>query len=637
MLKCAAIIASGIMMLAAGPAAAAPIVRALIVGINTYSDPTVTLHGAVNDAQAIRDRLALKPFNLPLVAFPTGSCEAANDHSHILIESCATRAKILGTFDDLAAHSKPGDILLFYFAGHGSQTPALGIARIKALEQTSTIVAADSRSKTANGVVDDIAGTTLRKHIEAAEAAGINIVTIFDSCNSGSASRNLDTSLTRWIPPLPAHAAPDDPDPPHLFAAWTPGREIHLAAAADGTLALERDGHGRFTQALIAAISEHPDATYGDILHAIRTLIAQTPADQIPKGEGDLATTSFLGRPGDRDARIFTASAAGQQMSFQGDGLLSGVTVGSTYALYDSEADALAGKNQRGVAQVTAALAQSATLAVQGAVQLQPTVIAREITHSFGSLVLSVGFRGITDAEIAALKLQDLPLIKRDDVNPDVIVVRDQGALLLLTATRSKIATIDRIEAPSDVEKIGVALRRVANANALLALPQKAGQPMATLSFVGRCPAGCSVAAPIDQTAPHLTKGDKFRLAVTNAAGATIYPYLFAISPQYGISRLYPPGGASDALPADQAFYVGETVTAAAPGVTKLVLILSSLPIPAGPLEQGGLPRGSCDSGSALTMLLCAAASGTRAGDVVPLGDFDVIKTVVTIDEGETK
>jgi hypothetical protein len=621
----------------ATPAAAAPIVRALIVGINTYADPTVTLHGAVNDAHAIRDRLALKPFNLPLVAFPSGPCEAANDLSHILIESCATRAKILGTFDDLAAHSKPGDILLFYFAGHGSQTPAIGIARTKALQLTSTIVAADSRSKTADGVIDDIAGTTLKKHIEAAEAAGIDVVTIFDSCNSGSATRNLDTSLTRSIAPLPADVGHDDPDPPQLFAASAPGRQIHLAAAADGTVALERDGHGRFTQALIAAISEHPDATYGDILREIRALIAQTPANQIPQGEGDLATTSFLGRPGNRDARIFTATAAGQRVSFEGDGFLSGVTVGSTYALYDSEADALARQNQRGVAKVTAALAQSATLAVHGAAQLKPTLIAREITHSFGSLTLSVGFRGITDAEIAALRLQDLPLIRRDDVNPAVVVVRDQGALLLLSATGSRIATIDRIEAPSDIEKIGVALRRVANANALLALPQKAGQPLATLSFVGRCPAECNVATPIDQSAPRLTKGDKFRLAVTNGAGAVIYPYLFAISPQYGISRLYPPGGASDALPADQAFYVGETVTAAAPGVTKLVLILSAVPIPAGPLEQGGLPRGGCDSGSALTMLLCAAASGTRAGDVVPLGDFDVIKTVVTIDAGDVE
>lgn len=621
----------------AAPALAAPIVRALIVGINTYADPAVTLHGAINDAQAIRDRLALKPFNLPLAAFPVGQCEAANDQSHILIERCATRAKILGTFDDLAAHSKPGDILLFYFAGHGSQTPAIGGARSKALEQTSTIVAADSRSKTANGVVDDIEGTTIKKHIEAAEAAGIDVVTIFDSCNSGSATRNLDTSLTRSIGALPANVVHDDPDPPHLFAASTPGRQIHLAAAADGTLALEHDGHGRFTQALIAAISEHPDATYGDILREIRALIAQSPANQVPQGEGDLATTSFLGRPGNRDARIFTATAAGRQVSFQGDGFLSGVTLGSTYALYDSEADALAGQNRRGIAQVTAALAQSATLAVQGTAQLKPTVIAREIAHSFGSLILSVGFRGITDAEIAALKLQDLPLIQRDDLNPDVVVVRDQGALLLLSATNAKIATIDRIEAPSDVEKIGVALRRVANANALLALPQKAGQPLGTLSFVGRCPAGCNVVAPIDQAAPRLTKGDKFRLAVTNGAGAVIYPYLFAISPQYGISRLYPPGGASDALPADQAFYVGETVTAAAPGVTRLVLILSAVPIPAGPLEQGGLPRDSCDSRSALTMLLCAAASGTRAGDVVPLGDFDVIKTVVTIDAGDRK
>lgn len=636
MLKHAAILAGGLMLLAA-PASAAPIVRALIVGIDTYADPAVALHGAVNDARAIRDRLALKPFDLPLAPFPTGGCEAANERSHILIERCATRAKILGTFDDLAARSKPGDILLFYFAGHGSQTPAIAEARTKALELTSTIVAADSRTKTAEGVVDDIEGTTLKKHIAAAEAAGIDVVTIFDSCNSGSATRNLDTSLTRSIVPLPANVVHDDPDPPHLFAASVPGRQIHLAAAADGTVALERDGHGRFTQALIAAISEHPDATYGDILREVRALIAQTPANQVPQGEGDLATTSFLGRPGNRDARIFTATITGQQLRFEGDGFLSGVTVGSTYALYDSEADALAGQNQRGVAKVTAALAQAAMLTVEGTAQLKPTAIAREIAHSFGSLTLSVGFRGITDAEIAALKLKDLPLIRRDDVNPAVVVVRDRGALLLLSATNAKIATIDRIEAPSDIEKIGVALRRVANANALLALPQKAGQPMGNLSFLGRCQTGCNVAAPIEQSAPRLTKGDMFRLAVTNTAGAIIYPYLFAISPQYGISRLYPPGGASDALPADQAFYVGETVTAAAPGVTKLVLILSAVPIPAGPLEQGGLPRGGCDSGSALTMLLCAAASGTRAGDAVPLGDFDVIKTVVTIDEGGPK
>jgi uncharacterized caspase-like protein len=502
MLKRAAMLAGGLMLLTA-PAAAAPVVRALIVGIDTYADPTVALHGAVNDARAIRDRLSLKPFDLPLAPFPSDGCEATNERSHILIERCATRAKILGSFDDLAARSKPGDILLFYFAGHGSQTPAIAQARTKALELTSTIVAADSRTKTpdGNGVVDDIEGTTLKKHIEAAEAAGIDIVTIFDSCNSGSATRNLDTSLTRSIAPLPANAVHDDRDPPHLFAASAPGRQIHLAAAADGTVALERDGHGRFTQALIAAISEHPDATYGDILREVRALIAQTPANQVPQGEGDLATTSFLGRPGNRDARIFTATASGRQVNFQGDGFLSGVTVGSTYALYDSEADALAGQNRRGVAKVTVALAQSATLTVQGTAQLKPTVIAREIAHSFGTLTLSVGFRGISDAEIAALKPQDLPLIRRDEVNPAVVVARDHGALLLLSATNERMATIDRIEAPSDVEKIGIALRRVANANALLALPQKADQPMGDLSFVGA--AGPGAMLPHRSTRAH--------------------------------------------------------------------------------------------------------------------------------------
>jgi hypothetical protein len=252
-------------------------------------------------------------------------------------------------------------------------------------------------------------------------------------------------------------------------------------------------------------------------------------------------------------------------------------------------------------------------------------------------MVLPVAFRGVGEADIAAI-LKDLPLVRRDDARPEVIVSRENGETLLLADTGSRIATIDRIAAPSDGARIGIALRRVANAKALLALPEKPDSDrLASLSLTTRGCRDCHVAAPIHPASPQLTRGDMFRMLLTSAAKRPVYPYLFAISPNYAITRLYPPSGASDVLAPGDGFYVGETVTAAATGETRLVLIVSEVPIPAGPLEQGGLPRAGCDSSSALAMLLCAAANGTRAGDVLPRGDFDVIKTIVTIAPGDAK
>jgi hypothetical protein len=629
---------------------AAPVVRALIVGINLYSDPKVTLKGAVNDAHAMRDRLAAAPFAVGLAAFPGGGkCHAENDTSRVLIDRCAKRADILAAFDALAAQSKPGDTLLFYFAGHGAQAATgTGDARTKALAMTSTIVASDSRKAVEGGVIDDIRGPTLNRHIVAAQAAGITVVTIFDSCNAGTATRNLDTSVTRSIDDAPLNAVADDPDPPRLPAAATPGGRIHLAAAADGTKAVERAAdpksakpedrvvHGRFTSTLIEVIGSEPNATYGDIVRDVRARIARTAADQRPQGEGDLTDTTFLGQPGDHDARTFAGTAEGGQVRIAGDGTLSGLTIGSTYALYATEAAALGETGLLGIATVRQVTPQSALLEVAGTPGLPHDVIAREAMHSFGDLVLPVGFSGVPEPEIAAA-IKDLPLVRRDDRNPELVVSRSKGVTLLLSAQQEQIATIDRIQAPSDAERIGVALRRAANAKALQSLPEKPTDArLGQIKFFDRC-GDCKTSAASDLAAPSLTKGDRVRLLIKNLSTANAYPYLFAISPQLAITRLYPPGGASDELKPRGDFFVGDTVTAAAVGTTRLVLIMSAVPIPAGPLEQGGLPRAGCDSGSALTMLLCAAASGTRAVGAVPSGDFDVVKLVLTIRDGDGK
>lgn len=628
----------GLAALLSGPARGA--VRALIVGIDDYPHaPDANLKGAVNDARLVHERLSADPFALPLGGFPD-DCERFDDSVHILLNACASRRAILTAFDRLAAASRPGDTLLFYFAGHGAQASAM-VDRTKALTRTSTIVAHDSRKPTPSGVVDDIRGTTLNAHIEAAQAGGVSVVTIFDSCNAGTATRNFGTYRTRSVEPARGDPALEDIQPPSLPAASVRGARIHLAAAADGVKALEetyaeRPGvsrpHGRFTAALVEAIAAAPTATYGDLLRATRARLAGRAGDQVPQGEGDLDTTGFLGATVRGDPRLFAGTSRGTEIRID-DGLLSGVTVGSTFAVFRNAAEARAGSGRLALARVGRSTAQSAVLQAAGPAALPQTVIVQEAARNFGDLTLPVSFQSFSDAEIKRI-LADLPLVVHDPLAPEVVVVRQGGAMLLLSAAGERIADLGRLGGQTDHERITAALRRVANAKALLALPEKpASARLARLQVETDDCDTCALSPSSHPGAGDFVKGDRFRLLIRGLTEKTVYPYLFAVTPAFGIVRLYPPAAASDALVGARGFYVGKTVAAAARGVTRLVLVVSETALASGPLEQGDLPRSGCDGSSALAALLCAAASGTRAGDILPSGDFDVVKMVVTVRE----
>ncbi len=651
---------------AANPASAE--IRALFVGIDDYPPQVdANLQGAVNDVRLMRDRLA-HSYKLALDPFPAaGACEVVGDRSITLINGCAKRAAILAGFDRLVKASKPGDTVLFYFAGHGAYGSAGTRSSTQASARNSSIVAADSRTPFGDGnIVDDILDITLKDRIDDAAAYGVQVVTIFDSCNSGTATRAggagpAANSATRAIDPAPASDPADEELDPST--RWSPRKPppsgirratpIHLAAALDGQKALETgvgdSRHGIFTVALTESFSQNPGATYGDILSDIRarlsgqtpaggdllTVARSKPAAQTPVGEGPLRTTPFLGQTVQGAARSFPGLVEADHVSLF-DGTLSGIAEGSTFALYPRQQAMLEGRKPDTLVRVIEAGPQRARLERPATLKPGSEITAVEVTRSYGALQVPIGFRGLSEPDVKAA-LAGLDFIVRDDRNPRYTVVREGGTLRLLDARGEQRVDIGKLKAESDTGRIAETLRRVANAEALLALPRKpADQRFGALSIETEGCEGCKVTrGSADLLGPAVSVGNRFRLLVQGQGDKrdkALYPYLFEVTPQFGINRLYPPGGASDRLPADGFFHIGKAVRAARPGDFRLVLILSQELLAAGPIEQGSLPRsGGCEQSHALAQLLCAAARGTRAAGALPSGDFDVITSSLLV------
>ena len=84
-------------------------IRAVLVGIDEYESPDVSpLQGCVNDVALVRSLLK-QYFDVP------------NEDIRVVVNRRATKAAILHRLRDMIACGEPGDVLVFYYSGHGSQ------------------------------------------------------------------------------------------------------------------------------------------------------------------------------------------------------------------------------------------------------------------------------------------------------------------------------------------------------------------------------------------------------------------------------------------------------------------------------------------------------------------------------------
>ncbi|MCH2045524.1 MAG: caspase family protein, partial [Saprospiraceae bacterium] len=265
---------------------------ALFVGVNQYAASKVSnLSGCVNDMRKMHNYLLRR----------TDLKQKYNYHFKALTDDQATRQNILNTFRSHLGQAKKGDIVLFFFAGHGSTEKAHPYWETDQLE---TLVCHDSRTRVNGKTVRDIMDKEIRfliNEVWQKSGEGAEIILIQDSCHSGGASRfappiednhtkakpienaPLEVPRRRFVRQSAIGNAYTEPEESFGFAqaqetaarqsssdtgtrntqtrkpfkeAYPEGRHIHLGACSPLEYAYEVNGGGVFTDNLIRLLDQ---------------------------------------------------------------------------------------------------------------------------------------------------------------------------------------------------------------------------------------------------------------------------------------------------------------------------------------------------------------------------------------------
>ncbi len=338
------------------PQSGRPPMYVLQVGIGKYVNAPM-LSGAVNDVVEMRRLLEGERYRVPTA------------HIVTITDSQGTKQ---GIFESFQAHliakarehfEKTGNkdaVIVFQFSGHGSQVPDVD-GDEKDDGKDETLVTYDSRDKTGENrdiTDDEIFALTsdLRQWTD-------NIVYIFDSCHSGSGTRDAQdvrrvaerktvpvsipgvTSATRSGP---AKGTDDDsgvlpPDDDYIV----------ITAARAGELASQKNCfeecgdarrpvvYGNLTFYLIDELKNaRSDTSYRELMENVtRRVVAEKPT-QTPQLEGDKSRFVFgsLGSSEDNFIRVIEAGAKkpnGFQTVRIRAGAMQGLTPGTMISIYD--------------------------------------------------------------------------------------------------------------------------------------------------------------------------------------------------------------------------------------------------------------------------------------------------------------
>ena len=262
--------------------------RALIIGIDKYQPSEASnqrtlrnkwsnLDGAVNDALAVKE-LLIAQFGF------------SEQNIYLLLDSLnannleATREKIISSIkEELINPSKKGDIVFFYYAGHGSQ-----IKNSKSPEKDQkdeTIVPSDSYLSKENDI-RDIRDKELALLFNQLVDKGVVLTLIFDSCHSGSIARGKeDDYKVRKLEALEIDVADSEiyPRPEDRE-----GGALVISAAQDYQTAKETkdefgNPHGAFTSAFLKTLrSNSVNESATSVFSSIKSIVESTGRDQFP-------------------------------------------------------------------------------------------------------------------------------------------------------------------------------------------------------------------------------------------------------------------------------------------------------------------------------------------------------------------
>lgn len=225
-------------------------IRALLVAVSQYVEPIPSLEGPPNDAAALKTLL---------------EAQGAKDIIS-LRDAQATRANVRAALEALGKRSKPGDWVIFFYAGHGAQAKARDATEVDGMDEFMALGGFQVSRPDPNHFILD---NDLRGWLMNFFPTSVNVLQIADACHSGTLNRAV-TAPSRFKgrnalnnpmalslpegPKDPAAIAPSAEDPPNL---------VYVGAAQDDQFALEgplplgdSPSRGLLTYALEGALQE---------------------------------------------------------------------------------------------------------------------------------------------------------------------------------------------------------------------------------------------------------------------------------------------------------------------------------------------------------------------------------------------
>jgi hypothetical protein len=307
---------------------------ALLVGVDRYRYLIHNqLHSCVNDARLMADTLAGRYGFLP-------------QDTTLLLDEAATRAAVLDGLAQLRRRARPGDVVVFFWSGHGSRVTDLGGGESDGWRES--LVPHDSgRAPDPNR---DIADDEIYAWLLAVSEVTRNVVVIADSCFAAGVAREAAGSLEKWLAPdrrprrrrtaalpaLPALAARRDAGPSGFLPLDE--RYVLLAAcrAGEGAKELKSRPLSAFTCFLCQELWRAPaTATYREVVERVRLALAAEVQDQVPQVEGARDRVLF-GESTGRPAPFLPLLEHQNGEVVLGGGIVHGVVPGSIWAIYPS-------------------------------------------------------------------------------------------------------------------------------------------------------------------------------------------------------------------------------------------------------------------------------------------------------------
>jgi hypothetical protein len=241
--------------------------KALLIGINYLNTP-YQLNGCIDDTTRMKDFLSSQGFNDFKILTDLTSVKP-------------TKENILLELKRLIVNAKIGDMLVFYFSGHGSYTYDRNGDETD--KRDEMLISSDSLP-----IIDDELKTILQNHLP----REVTIIGIFDSCHSGTI---LDLKYNYL------DSNNYDKYSENNKVTECNGNVIMISGCMDAQTStealIENKAQGALTWSFIFCTEQNPNCSWRELLKSMRDTLKSNGFSQIPQ----LSTDSFY----DIDSKIF--------------------------------------------------------------------------------------------------------------------------------------------------------------------------------------------------------------------------------------------------------------------------------------------------------------------------------------------